>query len=57
MATFQPYEKIQEPNPAAREGLKELIERARQTGQTTFLFVNNRLEGNAPATLAAVTED
>lgn len=57
VALFQPYEHIQEPNPAAREGLKELIERAKQTSQTTFIFVNNRLEGNAPATIAAVTED
>lgn len=53
---FQPYKEIQEPNPPAREGLRELIEKARQKKQTAFLFVNNRLEGNAPSTIAAVAE-
>jgi uncharacterized protein YecE (DUF72 family) len=54
---FQPYKEIQEVNPPARAGLRELIERARATRQTAFLFVNNRLEGNAPSTIQAVTED
>ena len=54
---FEPYKEIQEPNPAARESLKELIRRAQEMKQTTFVFVNNRLEGNAPSTIAAVTSD
>lgn len=52
---FQPYKEIQEPNPPAREGLKEILERARNQRQLAFLFVNNRLEGNAPGTIAEVT--
>jgi len=53
---FQPYREIQEPHPPAREGLKEILDRARRKKQLAFLFVNNRLEGNAPGTIAAVTE-
>lgn len=53
---FQPYDRVQEPNPCARTALKELMERAAQEKQLAFLFVNNRLEGNAPGTIEAVTE-
>jgi len=52
---FQPYERVQEPNPGARAALRELMERARGKKQLAFLFVNNRLEGNAPGTIEAVT--
>ncbi len=54
---FQPYDRTQAPNPGAREGLKELMERALATGQPALLFVNNRLEGNAPLTIQAVVGD
>lgn len=52
---FQPYKEIQEEHLPAREGLREILERARNKKQLAFLFVNNRLEGNAPGTIAAVT--
>jgi uncharacterized protein YecE (DUF72 family) len=52
---FQPYQQVQEPNEGARNALRELMERARRRGQLAFLFVNNRLEGNAPGTIQAVT--
>lgn len=51
---FEPYRTVQEPNPGAREGLKALVERARSKHQMAFVFVNNRLEGNAPGTIQAV---
>jgi len=51
---FQPYDRIQEPNPAARDALRRLATRARDNQQPAFIFVNNRLEGNAPDTIAAV---
>jgi len=51
---FQPYERVQEPNPGARDALKALMERAARKKQLAFLFVNNRLEGNAPGTIEAV---
>jgi len=57
VAMFEPYDRIREVNESARRGLRMLIERARQRRQMAFLFVNNRLEGNAPATIQAVVEE
>jgi uncharacterized protein YecE (DUF72 family) len=56
VARFQPYERVQEPNLAARAALRDLIVRAQRSRQLAFLFVNNRLEGNAPGTIAAITD-
>ncbi len=56
VATFQPYTEIRDPNPEVRDSLRILIQRARQERRMAFLFVNNRLEGNAPLTIMAVTE-
>jgi uncharacterized protein YecE (DUF72 family) len=56
VATFSPYGEIREPNPGARESLRILIQRAREQRTMAFLFVNNRLEGNSPLTIMAVTE-
>jgi len=53
---FTPYSEIRDPNPAAREALRALIQRARDQRQIAFLFVNNRLEGNAPLTIMAITD-
>lgn len=53
---FTPYERVQEENPAAREALLALIRTARQRRQLAYLFVNNRLEGNAPGTMQAVVQ-
>ena len=54
--TFYPYEKAQKPNPEARAAIRALIERARAEKQPAFVFVNNRLEGNAPETIQALVE-
>jgi uncharacterized protein YecE (DUF72 family) len=51
---FSPYTKIQDPNPEARAALRELIERAREARRAAYIYVNNRLEGNAPATILAI---
>lgn len=51
---FSPYERVQDENPEARAALRELMSRARQMNEEAYLFVNNRLEGNAPGTIAAV---
>jgi len=53
---FSPYTKIQDPNPEARESMRLLIGRARENKEFLFLFVNNRLEGNAPATILSLVE-
>jgi uncharacterized protein YecE (DUF72 family) len=56
VATFAPYTEIQDPNPEARESMRVLIGRAREDQKPLFLFVNNRLEGNAPMTILSITE-
>lgn len=53
---FKPYLHVQDPNPPARETIKNLITRARTQKQAAFFFVNNRLEGNAPETIAAIVD-
>ncbi|MBM3822889.1 MAG: DUF72 domain-containing protein [Verrucomicrobia bacterium] len=52
---FQPYDQVREINPEVRAAGRALI----REGQTdparkTFIFVNNRLEGNALGTIAAM---
>ena len=40
--------------PSTREAMRQIAEQSRRDRRTAFLFVNNRLEGNAPATIEAV---
>lgn len=56
VAAFSPYKSIQDPNPETREALKELIARAEEERKPLYVFVNNRIEGNAPQTIQAVIE-
>jgi uncharacterized protein YecE (DUF72 family) len=51
---FAPYDRIREPNPKLRRDLVRLVEMARQTQLPAYLLVNNRTEGSAPLTIAAV---
>lgn len=56
--TFQPYDQVKEPNPEARAAGKALIAEAKKAGadRETFIYVNNRLEGNALETIDAMLE-
>jgi uncharacterized protein YecE (DUF72 family) len=56
--TFQPYDRIKEPNPTARAAGKALIAEGKlaRPKRTTLIFVNNRLEGNALDTIQAMVE-
>jgi uncharacterized protein YecE (DUF72 family) len=56
VAMFSPYAEIKDPNPETREALRVLIERSREEQRMAFLFVNNRLEGNAPATIISIVD-
>ncbi len=56
VARFTPYARVQDPNPETRDALRLLIARARQRHEPSYIFVNNRLEGNAPETIEAITE-
>jgi uncharacterized protein YecE (DUF72 family) len=53
---FAPYRQVQEVNEPVRKALRELIDVALVEGRPAFLFVNNRLEGNSPGTIVAITE-
>ena len=55
VARFQPYDKIGDENPEARDALRDLIRRMREERRASYIFVNNRLEGNAPETIRAVS--
>ncbi len=53
---FSPYDRVQEVNEPVRRGLRELIDIAIVDGRPAFIFVNNRLEGNSPGTIVAITD-
>ncbi len=53
---FSPYDRVQEVNEPVRKALRELVDIAIIDGQPAFIFVNNRLEGNSPGTIIAITE-
>jgi len=55
---FSPYDRLQEPNPEARAAGARLIEEGKAAApeRKTFIYVNNRLEGNALMTIDAMLE-
>ncbi len=53
---LSPYTEVRDPNPEVRTSLRDLIQIARDRRMVAFLFVNNRLEGSAPATMLAISE-
>ncbi len=52
--TFESYKEVQQPYEGARAGMLDIVGEARKPKTSEFLFVNNRLEGNAPGTIEAV---
>lgn len=54
---FKPYSSVREPNGEVRKALRELLVRSRRRGEAAYIFVNNRLEGFSPGTIAAVVEE
>ena len=53
---FAPYDRVQEVNDPERRGLRELVEIARADSRPALIFVDNRLEGNSPGTIVAITD-
>ncbi|HTI71219.1 MAG TPA: hypothetical protein VMF06_14715 [Candidatus Limnocylindria bacterium] len=52
---FSPYAETKEVNEEARGAAVNLVKGSLQaTRKGTFLYVNNRLEGNAPNTIATI---
>ena len=58
MKAFEPYDSIKEENPQERAAGRALIAEGQAAGpkRRTFIYVNNRLEGNAISTIAAMLE-
>jgi len=58
VARFSPYDRVQEANEPGRTAGARLIAEAAQSGGQTdaFIYVNNRFEGNALGTIAAMLE-
>jgi uncharacterized protein YecE (DUF72 family) len=55
--SFEPYREIQEVNEGAREGMCQIAKETRSLKKDAFIYINNRLEGNAPSTIEAVVEN
>ena len=53
---FSPYTRVQEVNGPVRLALRELVGIALADDIPAFIFVNNRLEGNSPGTMVAITD-
>ena len=51
---FQPYDRVQEPQPGLRTDLLRLVREALRRRIEAFILANNRAEGNAPGTIKAV---
>ena len=57
VSAVAPYKSVKEPYPDARAAGKALIvENKKSPDRKTFVFVNNRLEGNALGTIEALIE-
>jgi uncharacterized protein YecE (DUF72 family) len=54
VSMFEPYKEVQQPDPQTRDALRQVVERSLKQKRRTYIFVNNRLEGNAPSTIEAV---
>jgi uncharacterized protein YecE (DUF72 family) len=54
---FQPYDRVRDPDPDARAAGRALMAERLSAGTPgrTFIFVNNRMEGSALDTIAAMT--
>jgi uncharacterized protein YecE (DUF72 family) len=53
---FQPYDHVQEPQPALRRDLLRLVSESMRRRIEAFILANNRAEGNAPGTVRAIAE-
>ncbi|MGO9584668.1 MAG: DUF72 domain-containing protein [Limisphaerales bacterium] len=55
---FKPYDRVKDQHPEARAAGKALISEGKEDSQKkkTFIYVNNRLEGNALETISAMLE-
>jgi uncharacterized protein YecE (DUF72 family) len=57
VAKFSPYREIKEVDEAGRQAARELVRKSRSSTRPSFVFVNNRFEGNALQSIAAMVAD
>jgi uncharacterized protein YecE (DUF72 family) len=51
---FEPYDRVQAPNPQMRGDVIRLVRRALGTGKRAFVTANNKAEGNSPLTMVSI---
>jgi hypothetical protein len=51
---FDPYKAVKQPDPSTRGALRQIADQALRARRRAYIFVNNRLEGNAPETIEAI---
>ena len=54
---FAPYRGVQDPDPNTRSAIGDIVVRSMREGDPAFIYVNNRLEGNAPMTIHGILEE
>jgi uncharacterized protein YecE (DUF72 family) len=57
VAQLSPYGQILDENTRARETIRDQIRKTREQRRSAYIFINNRLEGNAPLTIEAIIDD
>ncbi len=55
VAELAPYERVKLPYPEGRDAMQRMIRVAMDDERTLYVFVNNRLEGNAIQTIEEVS--
>ena len=55
-AAYAPFDRIVEPDEPARERIATLVARAIQSGRDALVIVNNKAEGSAPLSIAALAQ-
>ena len=55
---FSPYDQVRDPQPETRAATADLMRSALRAGRPRplWVYVNNRFEGNAPGTIAAILD-
>ena len=54
---FSPYREVRDPDYATRQAIRDMIVRSIRRGEPVYIYVNNRLEGNAPTTIYEIPTD
>jgi hypothetical protein len=53
---FSPYKEVQERVDDARGAAAKLLESSFELRRLVYIYINNRLEGSAPLTIAAILQ-